>query len=320
MGNSYDAPEADPQIGQAAMISARTGAEFLDFMKSQAEITNSWALEDREREQTVFQPLQDQYIAEAQGWDSAERKQSVADQAVADVQNQSALAAGQRSRSMMAMGVDPTSGRYAAETQKGATDTALASAGAANMSRRTVEAEADAKMANAINMGAGLAVNPATSMGLSNGAVSAGANGAMQGYNQAGSLLNTQYQQELQSSQMAAQSQMQMFGSLGMMAGAFMSSEKVKEDKRPFDALAAVEKMPVEKWRYKAGVADEGEHVGPYAEDFAAATGVGDGTTIDPITAMGVTMGAVQQLAKKVDALTQKKAGKTKPKPMGVAA
>src|ERR1700720_2175734 len=41
--------------------------------------------------------------------------------------------------------------------------------------------------------------------------------------------------------------------------------------------LAAVAKLPVETWRYKAETGLETRpHIGPYAEDFQAAFGVGD--------------------------------------------
>ena len=63
--------------------------------------------------------------------------------------------------------------------------------------------------------------------------------------------------------------------------------------------------MPVDKWRYKPGRGDGGEHVGPYAQDFAAATGQGDGKSIDMISAIGVTMGAIRDLDKKVDKMAR---------------
>lgn len=59
--------------------------------------------------------------------------------------------------------------------------------------------------------------------------------------------------------------------------------------------------MPVEEWTYKQGVADEGRHIGPYAEDFQAATGKGDGKTINLMDAVGVNMKATQELSQKVE-------------------
>jgi hypothetical protein len=68
--------------------------------------------------------------------------------------------------------------------------------------------------------------------------------------------------------------------------------------------LAAVATLPVETWRYKAETGLETRpHIGPYAEDFQAAFGVGDGVTINPIDAIGVCLAAIQALTQKVESL-----------------
>ncbi len=301
------APKPDPAIGAAAAQSAQTGADMLEWMKSQAAITNQWAQEDRDRYKTVFEPLQDQFIADAQNWDTPERRQARANQAIADVSQQGALQQKARERRAMAMGVNPASGRFAAESAKEGTTLALAKAGAANLANRAVEQEGYARRADAINMGRGLAVNPATSMGISNGAVSTGGNAAMRGYGQQANLLNMQYGQ-----QMDAYNTQQ--GTIGAIAGAagralgsgaflsLLSSKGAKKDKaKAKGALRAVENIPVEEWTYKEGAGDGGRHIGPYAEDFKRETGKGDGKTIPVIDAIGLTMGAVKELSAKVD-------------------
>ena len=73
-------PAPDPGIAQAAAASAANGAEYLNFMKSQAAITNGWAAEDRARYTNTFQPMQDKFIADAQEWDSPERMAARVDQ------------------------------------------------------------------------------------------------------------------------------------------------------------------------------------------------------------------------------------------------
>lgn len=308
MGGGSSAPEPDPNIGLAAMKSAETGEAMLAWMQDQAAITNEWAADDRAREVEVFRPLQDAFIQEAATWDSAARKNEAAQQAVADVRQQTANAEAGRVRQAMAMGINPNSSRFMAAGRSAALDAGLASAGAQNMARRRVEQEAEGKRANAINMGAGLAVNPGTSMSLSNGAIQAGGSAAMTGYGQQGSLLNTQYNQQLQSWQANQNSMSSMMGGLGTVAGIMLSDQNAKTDKKPLPegaALGAIRKMPVEKWRYKPGRGDGGEHVGPYAQDFAAATGQGDGKGIDMISAIGVTMGAIRDLDKKVDKMAR---------------
>ncbi len=302
------APKPDKNIGIAAMKSAETGEALLGWMQDQAKITNEWAADDRAREVEVFRPLQDAFIEEANTWDSAARKNEAGQQAVADVRQQVANTEAGRVRQAMAMGIDPRSARFNAGGREASLNAGLAAAGAQNVARRRIEQEAEAKRANAINMGSGLAVNPGTSMGLSNGALQAGGAGAMSGYGQQGSLLNTQYNQQLQSWQANQNSMSSMMGGLGTVAGIMLSDQDAKTDKKPLpegEALGAIRKMPVEKWRYKPGRGDGGEHVGTYAQDFTKATGQGDGKTIDVISAIGVTMGAIRDLDKKVDKMAR---------------
>ena len=91
---------------------------------------------------------------------------------------------------------------------------------------------------------------------------------------------------------------------------ATISAKRLKEFKRPTrPLLAAVEMLPVERWKYKKGVADEGEHIGPYAEDFRELFGVGDGETINVIDALGVCLKAIQELSAKVNDLESRTAG-----------
>ena len=306
MGGGGSAPAPDPNIGIAALSSAQTGQQMLDWMQQQAEITNQWAADDREREVSVFRPVQDRLVAEAENWDSPERMAGRVNQAQADVAlaGEQQLAAGRRGAS--AMGVDPRSGRYAAQEGRTRTDMALGAAGAGNLARRSVENEAYQKRGAVVNMGAGLGVNPATSMGLSNQASQAGFGGAMQGFQQQGNLLNQDFQNRMSAYQANQSSLGAVGGALGNLAGAFLfgSSEEIKTDKEPYEgALGAVMDMPVEEWTYKEGEGDGGRHIGPYAEDFAKATGKGDGKTINVIDAIGVTMGAVRELSQKVDDL-----------------
>lgn len=303
MGGS--APRPDPQMAVAAQMSAQTGQDMLNWMREQAAITNRWAGEDRARYQDVYQPMQDRFIAEAESYNSPERRASAAAEAGADVTLAGRQAAEQRTRQQMAMGVNPASGRAINANAKAGTDLALATAGAQNLARRNVEQTGTAMRANAINMGNGLAVNPGTSMGLSNGAGQAGFGGAMSGYGQQANILGQQFNQQMQSYN-ANQAGLGAIGSaLGTVIGAmpFASSKDIKHDKKPVDALGAVKKMPVEAWTYNKGEGDGKRHIGPYAQDFKKATGVGDGKSIDPITMMGVTLGAVKQLADKVDAM-----------------
>lgn len=90
-------------------------------------------------------------------------------------------------------------------------------------------------------------------------------------------------------------------GAAGMGAAYLMfSSHDFKEAKEPIDydqILEAFDTMSVETWRY---IGHDRTHIGPYAEDFRAAFGVGDGKTISMIDAVGVLIAAVKALKSRV--------------------
>ena len=68
--------------------------------------------------------------------------------------------------------------------------------------------------------------------------------------------------------------------------------------------LSAVAALPVDRWRYKTetGLSQQ-LHIGPYAEDFKAFFGVGDGVTINTTDALGVCLAAIKALAARVETL-----------------
>lgn len=199
--SSGSAPESDPQIGQAALENAQLGRDWLNESKSQfaqlqqrqagidaltSDVTNQqlsaarqaqgWASEDRSRYTNTFQPIQNAFIQRATNWDSPERQAFVAQEAKADVMNAAAEGQQMRARQSAAMGIDPTSGRYAGVERSADMGTALASAGAQNNARSQVRAQGMSLLGDAANMGSGLAVNPATSLGLGVNAGGAAAN------------------------------------------------------------------------------------------------------------------------------------------------
>jgi hypothetical protein len=67
------------------------------------------------------------------------------------------------------------------------------------------------------------------------------------------------------------------------------------------DVLQRLLALPVQRWRYKGG-ADPGLHMGPVAEDFRAAFGLGDDARyIGTVDADGVALAAVQGLAARLE-------------------
>ena len=259
------APSPDPAIGQAALKEAQLGEDWLKFSQEQFGVANErqkeqdklasevtknqldaakqaqgWATQDRERYQNTYVPLENEFIDKANSWDSVERQQTVAGEAKADVLTNAAQQRGATQRQMAGMGVSPTSGRFAGVDRAQETATALSAAGAQNTARNTVRNQAVDMKANAINMGKGMAVNPATSLGLgvnsgsaaygttaannqqsagNTGIVGQGYQGAMNGYNSQAGILNQQYQGQLSAWQANQQATGGLMSGIGSLAG-----------------------------------------------------------------------------------------------------
>src|ERR1051326_4428085 len=85
--------------------------------------------------------------------------------------------------------------------------------------------------------------------------------------------------------------------------GTVISDRHAKEAFAPVDPdsiLDGVATLPIETWRYKG---DRIRHIGPMAQDFAAAFAVGpDDRHIDLVDASGVALAAIQALVRRVEA------------------
>lgn len=301
-----------------------------------------WAQQDRDRYNSVFVPAQDKFVNTAINYDTPERQEEEAAEASADVQKSAAQAREAQLRNAASLGLNPASGRYASIDQQTQFNTALADAGAQNQARKNVRDKALALQYQAANMGnilpqqanqsvgAGLGAG-SSAIGLqqgnqqlfnnSTGMVNSGYSGAMQGYQGMSNSLNNLYSNQLSAwqaqQQQAAQKSAGLGNFLGGVAGlatSFLPSDKnIKKNKRKIhdgEGLNAINAMPVEKWQYKPGIADEDEHIGTYAQDFQKATGKGDGKTIPIGDAIGITMKAIQDLDKKVENVARAVGGK----------
>jgi len=121
-----------------------------------------------------------------------------------------------------------------------------------------------------------------------------------------GGYINNAYQGQMNQYNSKVGAQNSMNQGIGQLAGtaasmyAVMSFSAWKEDKQPVDdtdILDAFDALTVERWKYKPEfVADNGEHIGVYAEDFQKAFNIGDGHTINMIDALGVCMSAIKAL------------------------
>ena len=85
------------------------------------------------------------------------------------------------------------------------------------------------------------------------------------------------------------------------------SSRQLKMPEGSVDAagvLSAVACLTVDRWSYKPETGlEQRTHIGPYAEDFRASFGVGDGVTISTIDAIGVCLAAIKALVARVEGL-----------------
>ncbi|MEN5278940.1 tail fiber domain-containing protein [Brucella sp. TWI432] len=311
-------------------ITKRVTEQQLGIADQQA----AWAKSDRERYENKFKPIEDEFIAEATNYATEEKQAEAAARASSDVRAAQASAQEQDLRQSASLGINPGSGRYAGIDRATDMTYALADAGGKNNARQLVRDKGLALKADVTNLGRGLPAQSAqaqslglgasgSAVGLNQGAnaqsmqaagiVNSGYAGAMNGYAGMGQTLNQQYATQMAGWEAQQKANSSLFGGIGEALGglagfALSSDENVKENKKPVkdgEALKAIESMPVEEWDYKAGVEDEGRHIGTYAQDFQKATGKGDGKTIPVIDAIGITMKAVQDVSKKVDGLAK---------------
>lgn len=292
---------------------AALGRDYLDWMKARSQVTDNWATEDRATYTSAYRPREFQFIDEAikgmnpQTWEDEAAKAKALSMRSAGEADQ------QRKRSMAAMGIDPTSGTYQGIERSKDLGDALNSVTAQNQARDAARTRGIGLLGDVVNMGHGL---PAQTAGTYQGAtsgVAAGYGGAMQGTQDA-------YQNKLTAYGIKQQGVSDLMSGLGSVAGLAYASSKEKKVRhgKARGILKSLKKVPVEEWTYKDGEGDGGSHVGPMAEDFAKATGKGDGKSIGVIDSIGTALGAVKELDAKVDKLADQIAKVIPMRPRGI--
>jgi hypothetical protein len=165
---------------EAKEFARQVGQTQIDSMNLQMD----YAQRDRERYESVFLPMQDQYIKEAQEYDTAARREEAAGAAMADTQRQAEAARANADQRLRSMGLDPSQMRSASLLQTQDVMGAAQQAAAANQERLRVENQGRAMRADAMNLGMGLPAQAAAGFGGA-GAAGAGAVGAGQAGQQA---------------------------------------------------------------------------------------------------------------------------------------
>lgn len=157
------AVESQERIAQEQLAWARERFEYdrgitdrvLATLIPQLESESAAAAQTRERYESIFRPIEDQFIAEVAAYDTPERRESEAARAVADVAN---AMEGQRQGAfarLESFGVDPSMARSGALDSNVRVFQAALSAGAANEARRQVEETGRALRGEVINLGMG---------------------------------------------------------------------------------------------------------------------------------------------------------------------
>lgn len=295
-----DAPTPDPQIGAASKEAIQLGRDQFEAQQlllqkftplyedqirlSQEAQAKNTARSDAQWQQytDTFKPLEEKMAATVAGYDTQERRDKAAADAMAGVTGTFDQARQGLTESLNQQGIGSSSGKGLALRNAMGIEEAKAKAGAGSNAIRNVESTGLSLLGSATNFGRGLTNtglatgqaaqangNNATGQvsGLS-GMTGAGFGAAMQGYGTGINGLVSNYQAQAQ----ASNAQNGIFGDLlgaGMSMYA-MSSKDAKKKGAKVDgkkALKGLAALDVDEWTYKPGMGDGGDHVGPYAED-----------------------------------------------------
>jgi hypothetical protein len=262
---SSSPPPPDPLIGQSAAANAEIGQQQVDLAKQQlawnqtraaaqdpliAKIaqqqidsanTNTARADDQWNQyKTMFQPVENQMVTDAQNFDSPERQALMASQAGADVTNAYNGALDSNQRNMERMGVNPNSGRFAAINNETNLAQAKDTAGAMNTARnntitqgmalRQGAAQFGRNMPNtglaadslALNGGNAAVGNMATGANMNNAGVGAGNNlynSAANSYGSAGQIGLGLYGNQLNAWNQQNQNNLGMMQGIGSLVG-----------------------------------------------------------------------------------------------------
>lgn len=114
----------------------------------------------------TFRPMEKAMVADAQNYDTAERRDAKANQAIADVGMQAEMARQAQMRGMQRRGVNPNSGAMLDMQGAMGLQEAAMKANAGNKAREAVETQGWARKMDAASLGRNLASNQATSAGI----------------------------------------------------------------------------------------------------------------------------------------------------------
>lgn len=243
---SYDLGKEQLEWAKEAYGQDRAIAQqVIDAALARQAANDADARKDRQRYETVFQPLEDQLVAEANEYNTEGRREMEAGRAAAGVAESFEAARRAAAQNLESFGVDPTSTRFAALDAASRVSQAAATAAASDEARRSVEDTARGLRSEALQIGqmypSNIATTSSTSLQSGNQGVNSGiattgsgantmgtapgwqtiGNSAIGGW---GDILNAQYNNQLAQYNANQQSSSGIGAALGGIAGLIGSS------------------------------------------------------------------------------------------------
>ena len=171
--------DAAPYREQAA----RTAQQVAEAQLRSQEQNDALAKDYSDYQKSTFRPVEQGIVADAQGYDTPEKRQKAAEAAMGDVSSNFARTNEARGRQLAASGINPGSARAMAAMAGTDVEEAKALAGAASNARNTVETTGFARKMDAASLGRNLNSNQATSAGIALNAGNSAVNNSMNGVN-----------------------------------------------------------------------------------------------------------------------------------------
>lgn len=196
---SEKAAEYNYQLGKAQLAWAKEQygkdseviGKVVDAALARQATNDSNADSDRQRYESIYQPLEDKAVADANDYSSDARQQYEMGRASATVADQFEQARQNATRNLESYGIDPASTRYAALDLGTRVQQAAAQAGAANTARVQTEAMGRALRSEAINVGRGYPGQIAGTYGTALQSGNSAANAALAGTASGASTMGT---------------------------------------------------------------------------------------------------------------------------------
>lgn len=328
--------EEAPARQAAIDMAMKTATQQNEIAQQNADISKDYY----DYSKSTFRPLEQGIVADAQAYDTPERREQAAGKAVAGVNTQMDNARAAMRDRIASRGIDVGSGNVLATEGTMAVQGAAAAAAAANDARDNIELQGTARKMDAASLGRGLASSQATSAGVALNAgnsgvanaqvpvtigqnatsqVQSGIQQAIGGNASAGSLYGTAGDLDLATRGQNIKAGFKLADEVASSAGSFMSDEEIKTNTgkpmSPAKALGAIVKTSVDEgWSYdpaKGGPDDGGaKHDGPMAQDVRKNMGdtvAPGGRQIDVASMFGVLLAGTQQLAKEVKQLKKQR-------------